>query len=256
MPSRDAPRDWNASSYHEVSTPHLAWGAEVLDRLELHGDETVLDLGCGTGRVTRMLLARLPRGRVVAVDGSPAMVARARAELDGRRATVICSDLLQLQLDAPVDAAVSTATFHWIADHDTLFARVHDALVSGGQFVAQCGGAGNIAAVLAVVDAVSRESAFSAFLADWPSPTYFATPEATITRLERAGFDVTRCWLRDDPVVPDRPREFLETVVLGAHLERLPEAQRAAYVDRVLAGLPDPATLDYVRLNIVARRRV
>ena len=75
------PRDWNASSYDAISTPQQTWGASVLERLELRGDERVLDAGCGTGRVTEMLLDRLPDGHVVAVDGSPSMVAAARRRL-------------------------------------------------------------------------------------------------------------------------------------------------------------------------------
>src|SRR3954470_12673520 len=134
------PRDWNASSYHELSTPHQGWGRQVLDRLDLRGDETVLDAGCGTGRITQQLLDRWPGVRAVAVDGSPAMVQRARENLDPARVTVFRQDLVALELDEPVGAAISTATFHWIADHETLFDRIHAALVPGAPFVAQCGG--------------------------------------------------------------------------------------------------------------------
>ena len=73
--------DWNASSYDKVADPQTRWGAEVLERLPLERDETVLDAGCGTGRVTELLLARLPRGRVVALDFSGAMLEQARARL-------------------------------------------------------------------------------------------------------------------------------------------------------------------------------
>jgi trans-aconitate 2-methyltransferase len=253
MPPHARPRDWNAASYHRVSSPHQDWGGEVVGRLELRGDETVLDLGCGTGRVTEKLLERLPRGHVVAVDGAPAMVQRAREQL-GHRATVVLSDLLELKLDEPVDAAISTATFHWIADHDALFARVAGALKPGGQFVAQCGGAGNIASVVEVLDRVGAEDPFAPCFAGWPGPWNFAGADETAARLRGAGFDVRDCWLQDWPIVPDHPREFLETVILGSHVERLPEQLREAYVDRVSAALPDPPALDYVRLNLVAWR--
>lgn len=249
------PRDWNAASYHKVSTPHQDWGLAVLERVELRGDETVLDAGCGTGRITQMLLDRLPRGRVVAVDGSQAMVDRAREQLDDR-ATVLRADLVQLTLDEPVDAAISTAAFHWIADHDALFARLHEALKPGGQFVFQCGGAGNIDAVVDVLEIVGAEEAFAPHVAGWPGPWNHATPEETEERLKCAGFDVERCWLQEWPVTLDQPREFLETVVLGAHLDRLPDQLREPYVDRVLEELPgDPLELHYVRLNADARRR-
>ena len=149
-------RDWDASTYERVSNPQVEWAREVLDRLPLRGDETVLDAGCGSGRVTQMLLERLPRGHVVAVDAAPSMVEAARKALDGR-ATVIQSDLLELELDEPVDAAFSNAVFHWVPDHDRLFERLHAALRPGGRVSAQCGGKGNIHAFHALADGVAAE---------------------------------------------------------------------------------------------------
>jgi len=242
-----APRDWDAASYQRVSAPLEAMGREVLDRLELRGDERVLDAGCGTGRVTAALLERLPRGEVVAVDGSPAMVAEARERL-GPRADVRVADLTELELSPPVDAILSTATFHWIADHDRLFERLFAALKPGGRIVAQCGGAGNVAAVQAAVDAVAEPA-----LAGWRGPWHFASPEETAERLERIGFADVRTWPQDVRVEPENPREYLATVVLGSHLECVPTERRDAFAEAVLARLPEPA-IDYVRLNLAARR--
>lgn len=250
-----SPRDWNASTYHEVSTPHQSWGRQVLDRLELRGDETVLDAGCGTGRITQQLLDRWPGVRAVAVDGSPAMAQRARENLDPSRVTVLCQDLLALALDGPAGAAISTATFHWIADHDTLFARIHAALVPGAPFVAQCGGAGNIVDVMDALDRVGRRAPFAPAMSGWAGPWHYASPQDTARRLERAGFDVADCWLNPDLVVPDHPRDFLETIVLGAHLDRLDPQLRDAYVDAVWDELGGELRLDFVRLNWIARRR-
>src|ERR1700704_712784 len=136
-------RAWNGASYDRISGPMEALGRQVLARLELRGDETVLDAGCGSGRVTQALIERLPRGRVIAVDASPSMAQAARERL-GEQADVRVLDLLDLELETPVDAILSTATFHWIADHERLFARLHAALRPGGQLVVQCGGEGNI----------------------------------------------------------------------------------------------------------------
>jgi trans-aconitate 2-methyltransferase len=243
------PRDWNAKSYDEISIPQQAWGAKVLDRLELRGDESVLDAGCGTGRVTEMLLARLPRGRVVAVDGSPSMAAAARERLDPSRVRVICADLLALEVDEPLDAAISTATFHWIADHDALFERIRRALRPGAPFVAQCGGRGNIDRVRRLALSVIAEPAYSPYLGGWSGPWHYASTDDTRVRLERAGFAVDACWTTPAPVTPPRPREFLETVILAPYLERLPVEAHDAFVDRMLAGLGAEPVLDYVRLN-------
>ena len=242
-----APRDWNANSYQRVSAPLEAMGREVLDRLELRGDERVLDAGCGTGRVTAALVERLPRGEVVAVDGSPAMVAEARERL-GPGVEVFVADLLELELAEPVDAILSTATFHWIGDHDRLLERLFAALRPGARIVAQCGGAGNVATVQAAIDAVAEPA-----LAGWPGPWTFASSEETAARLERIGYTDIRTWPQDVRVEPEDPREYLATVVLGSHLERIPAERRDAFVDAVLAAMPEPA-IGYVRLNLQARR--
>jgi trans-aconitate 2-methyltransferase len=233
--------DWNANSYDAISAPQQGWGAAVVERLALTGDETVLDAGAGTGRVTEMVLARLPRGHVIAVDGSPAMTETASARLPADRVTVICSDLLDLTLDEPVDAIVSTATFHWILDHDALFARMRALLRRGGQFVAQCGGAGNLARVRRLGEQLGPP--FAEHLAAMPPTWNYATPQDTRERLERAGFAVDACWLEPAPASPPRPREFLETVVFRVHVARLPEELRDPFLDAIMVRLVEPPAL-------------
>ena len=245
------PRDWDASSYERVSAPLEAMGRDVLDRLDLRGDERVLDAGCGTGRVTAALLERLPRGEVVAVDGSRAMVAAARERL-GDAVELHVADLLALELDRPVDAILSTATFHWIADHDRLFERLRAVLRPGGRLAAQCGGAGNIRELKAAAERVGEREPFAPALAGWPGPWYFASPEETAARLERLGWAGVWTWSHDVRVAPDDPREYLGTVALGSHTDRLAPELRQAFVDAVIAELEEPVA-DYVRLNILAR---
>jgi trans-aconitate 2-methyltransferase len=242
-------RDWNATSYDAISAPQQAWGASVVERLKLTGDEAVLDAGCGTGRVTELVLARLPRGRVVAVDGSPAMAELTRSRLDRQRVEVLCADLLELELPQRLDAAISTATFHWILDHDALFARIRAALRDGAQFVAQCGGFGNIDRVRTIGAELAERAPYVEHLAAVGNPWNYATVEATTERLARAGFEVGGCWLEPQPTTPPNPREFLATVIFAPYLERLPEELRESYLDELLPALGDPLVLDYVRLN-------
>jgi trans-aconitate 2-methyltransferase len=246
------PRDWNAASYERVSAPLEAMGREVLDRLALRGDERVLDAGCGTGRVTAALVERLPRGEVVAVDGSPAMVEQTRARL-GDAAEVLVADLLELELDRPVDAILSTATFHWIADHERLFARLHELLVPGGRMAAQCGGAGNVAALEAAARAVGAREPFAPALAGWEGPWHFASPAETEERLRRLGWVDVWTWSFPVRVEPDDPPEYIGTVALGEHLARLAPDLQDPFVEAVLAELDEPV-VEYVRLNILARR--
>ncbi len=241
------PRDWDAASYQRVSAPQEAMGREVLARLELRGDERVLDAGCGTGRVTAALLERLPRGEIIAVDGSPAMVQETRERL-GDAVDARVADLTELTLAPPVDAILSTATFHWIADHDRLFARLYAALRPGGRLVAQCGGEGNIAAVRAAIDRVEEPA-----LAGWAGPWNFSSPADAAGRLDAAGFHDVWTWRQHVWVAPDDLHEYLATVVLGSHLERLAPERRTPFVAAVAAELDAPG-VDYVRLNLLARR--
>lgn len=244
------PRDWDARTYDRVADPMTRWGSTVLDRLPLAGDERVLDAGCGSGRVTELLAAHLPRGRVVALDGSPAMIDAARERLApfGERIEFAVADLGRpLPLTEPVDAILSTATFHWVPDHDALFASLAAVLRPGGWLVAQCGGAGNIASIQRVLATIGD---------GWLGPVHFEAPMATVSRLDAAGFVDIECWLTDEPTrfEPGEPLEtYLRTVVLGAHLERLPAGERDGFVRTVAERLPEPV-IDYVRLNIVARR--
>lgn len=254
--------DWDATRYQRVSGPQVEWGRRVIERIPLRGDEDALDAGCGTGRVTRLLAGRLPEGTVLAVDASQAMVEEASRRLAdlAPRVRVRAADLLALRVEEPVEIIVSTATFHWILDHDRLFARMHDALRPGGRLVAQCGGAGNIARTLRAADEVAARPAYAASLAEMPEAWLFADHHATVARLDRAGFTETRAWLEDAPAhFPDEEAgaEFLATVVLRHHLERLDPERRAPFAREVaaLCMLPDGRMeIDYVRLNLEARR--
>ncbi len=187
-------RDWDAASYDRVSDPQLGWAREQLERLHLSGDEVVLDAGCGSGRVTGLLADLVPRGRVYAVDVAPSMAEHARQAL-GERATVLCQDLVELDIPEPVDAIFSNATFHWIHDHDALFAALHRTLKPGGQLVAQCGGRGNIDAFRTLADTVAGEEPFAPHFTDWKRPWNYATDSDAEARLEGAGFTDVRCWL-------------------------------------------------------------
>jgi trans-aconitate 2-methyltransferase len=258
-------REWDGNSYDRISGTMEALGLEVLARLQLSGDEAVLDAGCGSGRITQALIEQLPRGRVIAVDESASMINAARKRLKASagqaaldadageaRLELRVGDLLELDCEQPVDAILSTATFHWIADHERLFARLHAALKPGGRLVAQCGGEGNIDVLRGTANAVLAKEPYAQHFIDWRAPWNYAGAAPSRERLLTAGFSSAKCWLTPAPREPEHPREFLATIVLGPHVQQLPEELREPFMDDVLAALGEPVVVDYVRLNIDA----
>jgi trans-aconitate 2-methyltransferase len=243
-----SPRDWNAAAYDRLAAPMTRWGEIVVGRLDLEGGERVLDAGCGTGKVTSMLRDRLPRGEVVALDGSASMVEKARERLGDDRVSYLVADLQRpLPVDPPVDAVLSTATFHWITDHDALFANLAAVMRPGAQLVAQCGGKGNISSIEAALREIGE---------DFVGRKHFACAEETRERLDRSGFTDIEVWLHPEPTPldPEDLESYLAAICLGDHVEGMDDAERAAFAHDVAARLPEPA-IDYVRLNMRARRR-
>jgi trans-aconitate 2-methyltransferase len=244
-------REWDAGTYDRIADPMHHWGVAVLEGLPLAGDERVLDAGCGSGRVTEALLERLPGGSVVALDASTAMLEEARRRLArfGDRVTYIQADLGQpLPIDPPVDAVLSTATFHWVPDHDALFANLAAILRPDGRLVAQCGGTGNVAGIERILRDMGIDDGLG---------LNFATPLETAARLERAGFRDPEVWLADEPtrLEPGAALEtYLASICLRDLVARLAEPDRAPFVRAVAGRMPEPI-LDYVRLNILATRR-
>ena len=256
--------EWDAASYHRLSAPQFSWGRQVIDRLRLEGGETVMDAGCGTGRLTALLLERLPRGRVVAVDLSQNMLEEARSHLASRfggRVEFVRADLASLSFDGAFDGVFSTAAFHWVPDHPCLFRSLYKSLRPGGWLVAQCGGGPNIARLMRRASVLTASDPYAPFFSGWKDSKVFADDVTTSERLRAAGFVDVVTGLEPAPTVlsgADEFREFLTTVNMHAHLARLPEgALRKRFVEELTeqAAADDPPySLDYCRLNISARR--
>ena len=257
-------KEWNATLYHQISAPQVSWGKKVLSRVSLRGDERLLDAGCGTGRLTRDLLEALPDGQVVALDVSQNMIDAARAYLEpdfrGRVEFALC-DLLELKFDQEFDGVFSTASFHWVLDHDRLFRNLYRALRPGGWLVAQCGGARNIERLMARTHGLMENPTYAPYFVGYQSPWEYSDADTAAARLRRAGFEQIETNLEEAPTTFPNAAEFqqfVESVILRHHLQRITDnAARQQFLSeltRQCAG-DDPAFLiDYRRLNLKARR--
>jgi trans-aconitate 2-methyltransferase len=257
-------KEWNATLYHQISAPQVSWGKKVLARVKLRGDERVLDAGCGTGRLTRDLLEALPAGQVIALDVSQNMLNGARAYLEpdfGSRVEFACCDLLDLAFEREFDLIFSTASFHWVRDHDRLFRNLYRALRPGGWLIAQCGGGRNLARLLSRVARLMESSPYAKYFAGYPFPWEFSDAETAANRLRQAGFEQVETSLEEAPTqLPSAPeyQQFVESVILRSHLLQLPDAalrQQFLVALTQQAAVDDPPfLLDYWRLNLQGHR--
>jgi trans-aconitate methyltransferase len=253
-------REWDASAYHRISGPQVSWGKKVLGRVNLRGDEWVLDAGCGTGRLTADLLEALPRGRVVGVDLSQNMIRTAREHLCPARDPVVrfaVADLQQLPFQGAFDGIFSTAAFHWVPDHRQLFRSLRAALRPGGWLVAQCGGGPNLARLRQRARKLGNSPKFSPYLGNFQEPWVFSDAQTAAAMLRSAGFEQVETSVESAPTVLETaPKfsEFIRSVVFHRHMERIPTDElRAEFIGELTrqATGDEPAyELDYWRLNL------
>jgi trans-aconitate 2-methyltransferase len=266
--------DWDAARYHLLSNPQLGWGRRVLERLAPRAGERILDLGCGTGRLTAELASALGLGTIVAVDRSETMLREASSRAfpgphrvgdetlaaSTHHVHFVRADGACLPFVDTFDAVLSTATFHWIHDHELLFASIYRALAPGGRLVAQCGGGPNLQRLYDRAEDLMALPRLAPYFDGWRDPWMFADVPATIHRLREAAFTAIDVYLEEAPTAlddRDTYRDFLATVCLREHLARLPEIERGQFLDLLAdkAAEDDPAfTLDYWRLNILAQK--
>jgi trans-aconitate 2-methyltransferase len=261
--SQSSSREWNSAAYHRLSGPQVSWGKRVLSRLRLRGDEVVLDAGCGTGRLTAELLEALPRGRVVGVDLSQNMLGAAREHLAaqfGERVSLVACDLLHLPFDHAFDGIVSTAAFHWVLDHDKLFANLRRALVPEGWLEVQCGGGANLVNLRQRVNELAASGKFASFFVDFREPWLFQDAEGAAESLWRSGFVDIKTSMESAPTILDSASQygdFVRNIILRRHLENIPsEDLRAEFMSdltRQAAGDHPAFSLDYWRLNLRGR---
>jgi trans-aconitate methyltransferase len=260
MPNQST--EWNSQAYHKVSNPQFDWGLKVLDRVRVRGNERVMDAGCGSGRLTAKLLERLPQGEVFGVDLSLNMLQHATEHLnnfDGR-IKFVQADLANLPFQSEFDGIFSTAAFHWVKNHEALFASLARSLKPGGWIVAQCGGDPNLADVHRRTAVLMRSSKYARFFENWPNPWEFADDKTTADRMCRAGFTNVETWMESSPIrfgSVEEYKEFMVPVILRPFLNAITDAKlKQEFADELVdEAFRDPKfELDYWRLNLQGRK--
>jgi trans-aconitate methyltransferase len=242
---------WNPEEYAKHSAAQFAWARELIGRLNLRGDESVLDIGSGDGKVTAELAAALPRGRVVGIDGSHEMVEFARAHFDDKRfpnLEFVCMDARRIELNRRFDIVFSNAALHWIEDHLAVLKGLTRVMRRGGKLIISCGGRGNAMEILEAVEAVTAKDRWRKYFEGFVFPYHFYGPAEYSRWLPEAGLSSLRVelvpkdmpqpgaeglaawirttWLPFTERVPESEREEMIQEVTKAHVKRFPPDAR------------------------------
>lgn len=189
---------WNPQDYAQHSRTQEIWAHELLTLVELRPDDVVLDVGCGDGRTTLEIAKRVPRGRVVGVDLSSAMIAHATAEhchppINNLR--FARADAATLPFTSEFSVVFSNATLHWVPDQRAAVHGIARALRPEGRFIAQLGGQGNVADVIAAFEHVAGAPRWRSLVVPGELPYRFHPAEAYQSWLEEAGMQIQECRL-------------------------------------------------------------
>ena len=262
--------DWDASTYDHISDVIVSWGLDLIERLNWKGNEIVLDAGCGSGRLTKIISTKLPKGKVFAVDLDSSMIKLANERL-GKISNVkfIQSNICDIELQDKIDVVFSNAVLHWISNHRKVFGHFWQILKPNGQLSIQSGGYGNLTKTLHVCNKVRKSLEFCNYFCNckgesiWNEPWYFAKAEDTEKILKEIGFKNIEVFL-ENKVAKFHDKEdyfiFIKAIVLRPYLEylsndKLKNMFAKAVVHEIEANFKELQwKLDYVRLNIHAKK--
>lgn len=240
---------WNAADYANNSSAQLEWAQELIDKLSLNGDEALLDVGCGDGKISVQIAQALPAGRVHGIDLSADMIQLARETFNGRNHPNLRfqqMDATRIQLAKAFDVVFSTAALHWVADHQAVLKGVRACLKPEGRLLFQMGGRGNANAVYVALQEVMEDEVWRPYFEDFGFPYHFLGPEAYERWLPDCGFRLNRAEL----IPKDMQHEGREGLkgwlrtTWFPYTDRLPSDQRDVFIDAVLDGYLSTHPLD------------
>lgn len=246
---------WNAADYAANSAAQQAWARELIARLHLRGDERILDVGCGDGKVTAELAGAVPRGEAVGVDASPSMIEFAHGAFRVANLGFHVMDARELRFDEPFDLVFSNAALHWVDDHRAFLRGAASALRDGGRLVVSCGGKGNAHDVFLALRPVMRQKRWREFFRKMTAAYFFYSPDDYAKWLPRFGFQTRRVQLAPKDATyggRDGFAGWLRTTWMP-YTQRVPADAReefiAAVADRYVAKHPpDPNGRVHVRM--------
>lgn len=238
---------WDAADYAQHSMNQHTWGRELAARLRLRGEERLLDVGCGDGKITAELAAGLQGGAAVGTDASAEMIAFAQQRFAGvGNLRFEVADMRALRFSEAFDVVFSNAALHWVKDHRAVLAGVARALVPGGRVLLQMGGKGNIPVVTAALADVTARPRWASFFVGMEYPYGFYGPDEYGPWLAEAGLRARRVELLERTMrYPDADGFagwFRTTCMPWTH--RVPAELRAAFIADVAAA--------YLRLHPAA----
>jgi trans-aconitate 2-methyltransferase len=258
---------WNPTDYAQHSSAQLAWGRELIARLRLRGDEAILDVGCGDGKLTAELAAAVPRGSVLGVDANLEFINYAQQHYPPARFSNLefrQMDARQLKAVRSFDVVFSNAALHWVADHRAFLKGCAHLLRPGGRLTTSCGGAGNMSEIVAALESVIAAEPWRRFFGDFDFPYYFYTPAEYSAWLAEAGLQARHLALVEKDMIHDGAEglaAWLRTTWMP-YTDRVPEAMRGELIGQIttayLANHPlDPAGRSHVnavRLEVEAQK--
>lgn len=184
---------WNPEDYAKNSDAQLKWAQDLRNTLNLHGDESVLDVGCGDGKITADFAVALPKGEVVGTDSSPEMITYAQRTYPTPKypnLSFACVDARFLNFDNQFDLVFSNATLHWVDDHQAFLKGVGRSLKKGGRLVISCGGAGNASDILHVFSEIVTDAPWKKYFDEFQNPYFFYGDQDYALWLKQVGFHV------------------------------------------------------------------
>jgi trans-aconitate methyltransferase len=226
---------WDAEDYANYSKSQQIWGRELIDKLQLNGNEHILDIGCGDGKITAEIAGELPNGYIIGIDNSEEMIRLAFETYLNKSYPNLEFKLLDahdLDFYEKFDVVFSNAVLHWIEDHESILTRLYQSLKPHGRVLLQMGGKGNASDILDVLSEIIQKDPWKIYFENFANPYYFYSPEDYEGWIRHTGFTKSRIELLPKLMEHENRQEFegwIRTTWLP-YLKQIPKNQRNRFI--------------------------